>query len=324
MTTPAAARPATLEALPRGFLGPGLDPARARGNGFADTRRAFLTATRLGWLLEANWTDPVLFFIYSVAKPLASVLILVFMVNVISGGGSAGLRAFVVVGSSLWSFVFSGVAGLGVAILDDRERYRMLRYVFVSPSDFIVVILGRGVARVAVGLAGAVISLAVGIVFLGVDFDPGRIDWPVLAVAMALGLWAVVAIGVLIAAVCIQTRQESWQYPEAVAGALFLVSGAVFPLSVLPAFAQALGLISPLSWWMEGVRRALLPHAPSAIGGQTSLFHSLTGAVEPGATTVLLALSATGVLVTLAATLAFRRSERRAKDLGLIDRTTGS
>ena len=50
------------------------------------------------------------------------------------------------------------------------------------------------------------------------------------------------------------------QYPEAVAGALFLVSGAVFPLSVLPPFAQAVGLISPLSWWMEGVRRALLPH----------------------------------------------------------------
>jgi len=146
----------------------------------------------------------------------------------------------------------------------------------------------------------------------------------VLAVAMVLGLWAVVAIGILIAAVCIQTRQESWQYPEAVAGALFLVSGAVFPLSVLPPFAQALGLISPLSWWMEGVRRALLPHAPSAIGGPTSLFHGLTGAIEPSAVAVLLALSVTGVLVTLAATLAFRRSERRAKDLGLIDRTTGS
>ena len=33
---------------------------------------------------------------------------------------------------------------------------------------------------------------------------------------------------------------------------------------------------------------------------------------------------ATGVLVTLAAILAFRASERRAKDRGLFDKTTGS
>ena len=29
--------------------------------------------------MEANWTDPILFFIYSVAKPIASALILIFM-----------------------------------------------------------------------------------------------------------------------------------------------------------------------------------------------------------------------------------------------------
>ena len=311
-------------AIPPGFAtSGGFDPARARGNGIADTRRAFLTATRLGYLMEANWTDPLLFFIYSVAKPLASVFILVFMINVISGGSTA-LRAFVVVGSALWSFVYSGIAGLGWAILDDRERYRMLRYVFVSPADFLVVILGRGVARVAVGIMGALISLAVGIVFLGVDFDPLRVDWPVLVVAMILGLWSVVAIGLTIAAICIQTRQDSWQYPEAVAGALFLISGAVFPLAVLPSPVQALGLLTPLPWWIEGVRRALLPHSPTAIGGQGSLFAQATGSVDPGSAVTLIALMVTGALVTLAAILTFRRSERRAKDLGLIDRTTGS
>jgi len=35
-------------------------------------------------------------------------------------------------------------------------------------------------------------------------------------------------------------------------------------------------------------------------------------------------LLATGALVTLAATVIFRASERRAKDRGLLDQTTGS
>ena len=40
-----------------------------------------------------------------------------------------------------------------------------------------------------------------------------------LAVVLVLGLWVTIAIGILLAAVCLQTRQESWHYPEAVAGA---------------------------------------------------------------------------------------------------------
>ena len=301
------------------------DPARTdAATAFADRWRAFWTAARLGWLMEANWTDPLLFGIYSVAKPLFGVFILVFMVNVISGGTSAALRGFVVVGSALWSFVVSGIAGLAWSILDDRERYRMLRYVYVSPSDFAVVVLGRGVARVGVGLIGTAISLAVGIVFLGAGVEIARVDVPLLVPAMLLGLAAVVAIGILMAAVCIQTTQDSWHYPEAVAGALFLVSGAVFPLSVLPDPVQALGLLSPLSWWIEGVRRALLPGSATGIGGPGSLFERLAGTVAPDVGTILVALLATGGLVTLAAILAFRASERRAKDRGLFDRTTGS
>ena len=43
------------------------DPARARGRGTIDLLRSFRTAAALGWKMEANWTDPVLFFIFSVA-----------------------------------------------------------------------------------------------------------------------------------------------------------------------------------------------------------------------------------------------------------------
>lgn len=326
MSGPAAGAgpgPAAAEGLASPAWG-GFDPARTRGRGLVDLRRSFAVAARLGWQMEANWTDPLLFFIYSVAKPVSSALILVVMLEVISGGARPDFRAFVVVGSALWAFVVSGIAGLAWGILEDRERYRMLKYVYVSPSDFLVVLLGRGVARVAVGAMGAVITLAVGVVLLGVPFEPARIDWLLLGAAMAMGLAAIVAIGVLMAAVCIQARQEAWSYPEAVAGALFLVSGAVFPLVVLPAPLQALALASPLTWWLEGVRVALFPGGLTAIGGGGSLFATLAGPVPPMAGQIVVALLATGTVATLASIAAFRASDRRAKDRGLLDQTTGS
>lgn len=322
-----ALRPDALRPDAAGLASPawgGFDPARTRGRGWVDVRHSFVTAVRMGWKMEANWTDPILFFIYSVAKPVASALILVFMLEVIAGPAGRANRGFVVVGSALWSFVVGGIAGLAWSVLDDRERYRMLKYVYVSPSDFLAVLLGRGVARIGVGAVGATITLAAGVLVLGVPFDPGRIDWPLLAAAMVLGVTAVLAIGLLLAAICMQTRQESWSYPEAAAGALFLVSGVVFPLSVLPGPVQAIGLVTPLTWWIEGLRHALFPGGVTAVGGPGALFTNLTGGLAPTSAQIVIALLVTGAVATLAAVLVFRASDRRAKDRGLLDRTTGS
>jgi ABC-2 type transport system permease protein len=302
----------------------GFDHARTRRLGPREIWRSFTTAAQLGWQMEANWTDPVLFFIYSVAKPVSAALILVVILDIVSGGADTAYRGFVVVGTALWSFVLAGMAGLAWSVLDDRERYRMLKYVYVSPSDFLVVLLGRGVARIAVGAMGAIITIAIGVVALGVEFEPSAVEWPLLVIVMVLGIASIIAIGVLLAAICLQTRQESWSYPDAVAGALFLVSGAVFPLSVLPEPVQAIGLMTPLAWWIEGVRHAVFPGGISGIGGPGSLWTSVTGTSAPDAPTIVVALLVTGGLVTLAATGIFRTSERRAKDRGLLDRTTGS
>jgi ABC-2 type transport system permease protein len=287
--------------------------------------RGFVTAVRLGWMVEANWTDPLLFFIYSVAKPIASALILVFMVDVISAGrADTGIRAFVVIGTALWSFVTTGIAGLAQSLLEDRERYRMLKYLYVSPNEFLVLMLGRGTARIGIAAFAAAITLAFGVVVLGVPFDIGRIDWPLLALSMALGLVGVLSLAVLLAATIMQTRQDAWSYPEAVAGALFLLVGAVFPMAVLPAPVQMVGLATPLAWWLEGVRQSLFPGVLSAVGGAGSVWTSWTGTPVPSGGQILIALALTTTAVAILGLAAFRWSERRARQKGLFDLVSGS
>ena len=318
MTTLAPSTP-TIGADPRRF-----DRSRTEGAGLADVARTLAVAVRLGWQLEANWTDPFLFFIYSVAKPVSSALILVVMLEVIGGPASHSFRPFVIVGSALWAFVLNGISGLAQSVLEDRERYRVLKYVYVSPADFLTVLVGRGVARIFVGLAGVLITLVVGVVALGLTFDVGTVNWPMLAIVTAMGLVSIIGLGLLMAGVCIQTRQESWSYPEAFAGALFLVTGAIFPLTVLPAPVQVVGLLTPLTWWIAGIREALFPGGPGSIGGEGSAFAALFGHANPSSLEIVLALLATGTIATLAAVAVFRLSDRRAKRAGLYDRTTGS
>jgi len=302
----------------------GFDPARAEGGGPSDTVRSLRTALLLGWRVESNWTDPTLFVIYTVAKPIASLLLLVVMIDIIGGAASADARTFVVLGSALWAMLVAGIAGPAWSVLEDRERYRMLKYLYVSPSTFLVLLVGRGGARLAAGAMGTAIALVFAVIVLGLRVDLGAVRWPMLAVSLAMGIVPILAIGILLAAICLQTRQESWSYPDAFAGAMFLVSGVVFPLAVLPDPVELLGLVNPVTWWVAAVRMAIIPDGPSSIGGPGSLWTAVTGSAAPDATTALCALFVTGALVTLAATVIFRSSERRARDQGLLDRTTGS
>ena len=283
--------------------------ASVRGLTVADAWRSFRTATGLGWAVEANWSDPFLFAVYTIAKPLAAAMILVVMFQVITQGRNAEFLQFLIVGSALWNVVFGVIGGLVQSILEDRERYRMLKYIVVTPSSLFPFLLGRSLARVVVSFVAVALTLIVGVAFLGVELRPNLLY---LVPATVLGVLAVVALGVLMAGWCLQLRQEAWHYPEAIAGALYLISGAIFPIDILPAVLHPLAYASPTTWWLEASRRGLLGHgAPGASGG-----------LSDGVVMLFLAAStAIAIPIGLAAFAWFMRRARRA---GLLDMVTGS
>ncbi len=283
--------------------------APIRGVTLADAWRSFRTAIGLGWAIESNWSDPFLFAVYTLAKPLAAAGILVVMFQVVTQGQNTEFLQFLIVGSALWNVVLGVMGGLVQSILEDRERYRMMKYVVVTPSSLFPFLLGRSLARVLVSFVAVALTLAVGVIFLGVELRPNVI---VLVPALVLGLTSVIALGVFMAGWCLQLRQEAWSYPEAIAGALYLISGAIFPIDLLPAFLHPVAYASPTTWWLEASRRGLLGHgSPGDIG-----------ALSDGTVMLYLVLStAVAVPVALAA---FAWFMKRAREAGLLDMTTGS
>jgi ABC-2 type transport system permease protein len=280
-----------------------------RGVSVGDAWRTFRTAIGLGWAVESNWSDPFLFTVYLIAKPLAAALILVVMFQVITGGQNTDFLQFMIVGSALWNVVFGVMSGMVQSILEDRERYRMIKYVVVTPTSLFPFLIGRSVARVLVSMVAVVLTLVVGVVFLGVGLDPDPIY---LVVASVVGLLAVMALGIGMAGWCLQLRQEAWHYPEAIAGALYLVSGAIFPIDILPSILHPIAYAMPTTWWLEASRRGLLGHgSPGAMG-------------ELGDGTVMVVLLLTTLVAVPVALALFAWFMRRARQAGLLDMTTGS
>jgi ABC-2 type transport system permease protein len=274
----------------------------------AGTWRAFWGATVLGWQVSSNWTQPGLFFVYSVLKPLSAAFILVVMYSVIRRGASVGdYLAFVVVGSAFWSFVQQGLADFAKVISEDRGWFKTLKYVVMSPHHLYLFLSGRAFARLGTALVSVAIVLAVATIALRLPIDPLHADYPLLLAACLLATLAIVALGAAYSILLLMAR-EAYGFAEVGSQSIYLLSGAIFPISVLPGPLAAIAAVNPLTYWMELARRALLgSHALLMFPG-----------LSTGAVLLRLAVSTAGTV--LLAHLVFTWSDRHARDRGLYDR----
>ncbi len=255
--------------------------------------RGFKAATRLGWQISSNWTQPLVFVLYSVLRPLSAAFILVVMYRVISGGGAntAAYLAFL-------------VSGDGIA--EDRGEYKMLKYVYTSPAHFYVYLLGRGLAQLASAVASALIVLVVATIALSLPINPLRVNYPVLLAASSLALVAVIGLAMAFGVLLLQAR-DAHGYGELGSGVLYVISGAIFPISVLPGVLATIASFSPLVYWMELIRRSLL-------GSQAI---RMFPALSDGDVMQRLVVTTAGTL--LLAHLVFTWADRQARRQGLID-----
>ncbi len=275
--------------------------------------RSFKTATWLGWKIESNWTDPFLFAIYSIVKQLSAAGILIIMYSIIAQSDfTSPIFAYIYLGNAFYQYVGAVMSGLSWAIIDDREHYRTLKYIYVSPISVPYYLLGRGVARFLTTTFAVVVTIAFGVIFLKMPLDFGEVNWLLFGVTLIIGIAMLATLGMMLAGIAMNIARHSDMLGEAVAGALFLFSGAIFPLSVLPASIRWLGYIMPVSYWLELMRRALIGSVADAFPTYTSLTNLNLLAILIGMT----------IVFGIASGVVFKLLDHRARERGLIDQVT--
>jgi len=276
-----------------------------------ESTRSLKMATWLGWQIESNWASPFLFAIYSIAKPVAGALILVLMYMIIAQGGLRNsLFPQIFVGNAFYIYVAMVFMGVSQAVIEDREHYGMLKYMYVAPLNIYAYLLGRGVAQAIMATVAVLIMLLFGIIVLGIPMPPATIDWGMLLAAWLFGLAGLAFQGIFLAGISLITARHNFYIGDAVAGALYLLCGAVFPIDVLPKPLQLLGQALPLTYWLEALRRALLGD------GAGELLSPLSDRV------LVLILAGSTVLLAVLSMGFYRWAENLAREKGLIDRQT--
>ena len=267
----------------------------------------------LGWQIESNWADPFLFAVYSVIKPLAGAAILVVMYAIIAGGNfAAPIFPYIYLGNAFYIYVGQILAGISWSVVDDRERYKTLKYMYMAPVHFPIYLMGRGVAKFIVASISVAITILFGVLFLHVRIDPARIDWPLFLLALLVGVAMLAMMGLLLAGITMIVANQVWFVGEGVAAALYVFSGAIFPLDVLPPFLRPIGYLLPITYWLELLRRSL-------VGEVAEAFPTLSAFSSPQLLGILLALALAFALLSI---FIFRRCEHLARERGMLDMTT--
>jgi ABC-2 type transport system permease protein len=272
--------------------------------------RSFKNAAWLGWQIESNWTDPFLFAIYSIVKPISSAAILVVMYSIITQGDFEDpVFSYIYLGNAFYIYVGAVMAGISWAIIDDREHYKTLKYMYVAPIHIPTYLFGRGVAKFLVGTISVFITILFGVLFLHLVIVPSEVNWLLFFVSLMVGVIMLAMMGLMLAGVTLLIAHHVWFLGEAVAGALYLFSGAIFPLEVLPPFLRWIGYLIPITYWLELLRRSL-------VGSVAEAFPTLSGFSDAQLLGILLGLTAAFGVTSI---FAFRWCDQRARERGLID-----
>ena len=269
------------------------------------------TAAWLGWQVESNWADPFIFVVYSVSRPLAMALILTGMYWAVRG---EAVREHAFLGfylaNAFHNFVTTVLVGMGWIVVEEREEYETLKYVYTSPVGIFTWLLGRSTVKLSLATVSTLLTLAVGWFALGLRWDWGAVRWAPLAFALPLGLVACVFLGFLIAGCGLLLPRAAMAVNEGVALAFYLLCGVIFPIDLLPRAIALLSLALPFTYWYEALRRFLLGSGSSATLGAWS---------DAG---LLGALGVSTLAFVLVSRWGYFALEREARRRGRLDQTT--
>jgi ABC-2 type transport system permease protein len=274
--------------------------------------RTIKQAVWLGWKVETNWADPLVFAIYYLIKPVAGLLIVGFIFYVgsmaVSQALDPNLFVYLFIGNSFFIYVVQVMMTMTMLIHEDRAHYEVLKHIYLAPGSLSWYIIGRAFNGVMNASISLLLTLGLGVaIFQGLLGIPIPVNWlsvdlGLLALTLLLGIVCFMAMGFILCGINIMTSKVQFMLTEYVSGILYLFGGVVFIPDILPSWGQVISNALPITYFLRLARFSFLHTA--GFNAQTDLLYLVV---------TMVATIAVGAVV-------FRIAMYKARRDGLIDK----
>jgi ABC-2 type transport system permease protein len=170
---------------------------------------------------------------------------------------AGGYFAFAVVGFAFFDYMTVALNAFDQS-LEEARRNGTLEYLLVTQTSLPVILAGSAIypfvvlsTRTAVYLGWAVLLF---------NFPVGRANWAGAVLVLAASVLAFAGLGVLSASYSLLFKKGNpvkWLF----LGVAGLVSGIMYPVTVLPPYLQMVARLVPVTYSLEGMRAAPLEEA---------------------------------------------------------------
>ncbi|HEY7833978.1 MAG TPA: ABC transporter permease [Ktedonobacterales bacterium] len=281
---------------------PSIEARRAALELVAEASKGFAFIERNWYLTKRYAAWELVWITYNVVNALSVTLIASAAQKSLHLNRAAfdNLTLYLVIGTAIWSFV--SVVFDNVTETVTIERWEgTIEYTFMAPVSRLTHMLGTCTFAIVHGLLLTVVQLVVVSLFFHLDIS--HANWGASALLMLVGSVSFIGLGTMGAVLPLLFTERGAQMTYIIRAVMLLVSGVYYPVSVLPGWMQPLSYLSPATYVLDGLRKAI--QAGSGAG-------ALWGDIWP--------LMISGVVCLPLGLAIFNAGERYAKRTGKLKR----
>jgi ABC-2 type transport system permease protein len=202
----------------------------------------------------------IVFLVYSVVQALAVLYIGASMGQgyagpAIRGPALAQTILFLAIGALVWSYLSTVFEIISETITWERWE-GTIEYTLMAPVSRVTHLLGASLFGILYSLLRSVIILAILGLFFHIDLS--HANGLSTAIVVVLGSFSFIGLGIMAATLPLLYTERGAQMTYVISAALLLVSGAYYPVSVLPRWMQMLATISPANYALHAIRGAVM------------------------------------------------------------------
>jgi ABC-2 type transport system permease protein len=169
-------------------------------------------------------------------------------------GGHGDYRAYIAPGVMAQAALFIAIF-YGLAIIWERDLGQLQR-LLATPVPRLGIVLGKASGAAVRALVQACVLFAVlAIARIGLRWSVQGVLGAFVLLALGTGAFASLS---MVLASLLRTRERFMGIGQLVAMPLFFASSALYPISIMPGWLQALARVNPLTYEVHGMRQLLL------------------------------------------------------------------
>src|SRR5438445_7469845 len=165
------------------------------------------------------------------------------------------LTLFLLIGTLVWAYLSAVLDDMALVITWERWE-GTIEHTLMAPVSRSVHLIGMSIFGVLHAIVRTLLIFAIAVPFFSVDL--GQANWFAAAVVIVVGSVSVAGLGILTGVLPLLYPERGTQMSFMIQAVVLLISGVYYSVDVLPPWLRVFSYISPATYFLDGIRGAII------------------------------------------------------------------